>query len=337
MTSVQHKEMSLEEIYALSYKALTVHGCDDANAAAISDIVMRAERDGSTSHGMFRLPGYIGSIRSGKVIADARPEISHSLPAVVKVDGKHGFAPLALQAGLPVLADAAKTTGIAVMSIVNSFHFAALWPETEFLADRGLVGIACTAFKPSVAPAGAKQAFFGTNPLSFAFPHPGTTPYVFDMATSRLAKGDVQIAARDGHQLPPETGLDKQGNPSLDPNEVLKGVLLPFGGYKGSAIATMVELLCAGLTGDNFSYEAGLTDNNDGGPAKGGELVIALSPELIAGEGWEQHVTQFFGEMTKLEGIRLAGQRRHQNRQNTGSRAINAALIETINQLAEQA
>lgn len=337
MTSPQHIEMSLDEIYALSYKLLIANGCNAENAAAISDTVMRAERDGSTSHGMFRLPGYVNSIRSGKVTADAKPEITKPLPTIVKVDGGYGYAPLALQAGLPELADAAEKTGIAVMSIINSFHFAALWPETEFLAERGLVGIACTAFKPSVAPAGAKQAFFGTNPLSFAFPNPGKSPYVFDMATSRLAKGDVQIAARDGHDLPPETGLDAKGNPSTDPNEVLKGVLLPFGGYKGSAIATMVELLCAGVTGDNFSYEAGQMDNNDGGPAKGGELVIALSPQLIAGEGWEQHVSAFFAEMEKLDGIRLAGQRRHLNRQNTGNRSINKTLVETIQKLAEDA
>lgn len=336
-SSLQQIDLTLDEIYTTAYELMTANGCDDANAAAIADIVMRAERDGSTSHGMFRLPGYVGSIRSAKVVADAQPEISRPLPAIVKVDGCYGYAPLALQRGLPELADAAHQTGIAVMSVINSFHFAALWPETEYLAEQGLVAIACTAFKPSVAPAGAKEAFFGTNPLSFAFPQPGSTPYVFDMATSRLAKGDVQIAARDGHTLPAETGLDASGNPSTDPNEVLKGVLLPFGGYKGSAIATMVELLCAGVTGDQFSFEAGETDNHDGGPAKGGELIIALSPQLIAGDGWEEHVSRFFSEMKKLDGIRLAGQRRHLNRQDTGLRKINAELVKTIKNMTESA
>lgn len=326
-------DMSLDDIYQLADKVMRSAGCDEANAAAIANTVMRAERDGSTSHGLFRIPGYVGSIKSGKVTADARPEIEQKMPAIVKVDGKMGYAPLALQQGLPKLADAAHKTGIAVMSVVNSFHFAALWPETEYLAEQGLVGLACTAFKPSVAPYGAKTAFFGTNPLSFAFPNPGQSPYVFDMATSRLAKGDVQIAARDGHELPADTGLDADGNPSTDPNEVLKGVLLPFGGYKGSAIATMVELLCAGVTGDNFSFEAGRDDNNDGGPAKGGELVIALSPALIASGDWKTHVSGFFAEMGKLDGIRLAGERRHKNRLDTGPRQINSALIDTINSL----
>ena len=328
------KALTLDEIRALATKALLAHGCDEANAAAIADTVTRAERDGSASHGLFRLPGYIKSMQSGKVNGKAQPVIEQTLPAVISVDGAHGYAPYTLAESLPVLAKAASQTGIAVMRLYNSFHFAALWPEVEYLADQNLVGIACTCFKPSVAPAGTSTAFFGTNPLAFAFPRPGSTPVVFDMATSRLAKGDVMIAARDGHDLPDGTGLGPDGQPTNDPNEVLKGVLLPFGGYKGSAISLMVELLSSALTGDQFSYEAAKQDNNDGGPARGGELIIALSPDLIVGDGWRDHSSDFFKEMEKLEGLRLPGARRHCNRGDEGTRDINAALITTITDLA---
>lgn len=333
MTSIPTQQMTLSEIESLALKVFTKHGCCADNAAALARTVTRAERDGSHSHGLFRVPGYIASLNSGKVKGDAQPKIEQSLASVITVDGDHGYAPLALERGLPVLAKAASQNGVAVMRIINSFHFAALWPETEFLAEQGLAGLACTAFKPSVAPAGSRQAFFGTNPISFAWPRPGHTPIVFDMATSTLAKGDVQIAARDGHEVPPGTGLGPDGEPSNDPAEILKGVLLPFGGYKGSAIALMVEFLSAGMTGDYFSYEAGMHDNNDGGPAKGGEFVLAMSPQLIAGEGWQAHNEAFVQTLSKLEGIRLPGQRRHKNRLDTGPRAINAALIEKINAL----
>jgi hypothetical protein len=59
--------------------------------------------------------------------------------------------------------------GAGALSLTHIHHFAALWPETEFLAERGLVGIACTAYMPTVAPAGSKEKFFGTNPISFAW------------------------------------------------------------------------------------------------------------------------------------------------------------------------
>ena len=263
----------------------------------------------------------------------AKPTVKQLTPAVIQIDGNGCFAPLAQAIGLPLLAEASGKIGIAALSLVGVHHFAALWPETEYLADRGFVGLACTAYMPMVAPAGSKEALFGTNPISFAWPRPGHGPVVYDMATAAMAMGDVQIAARDGHDVPPGTGLDADGNPSTDPAAIAKGVLLPFGGYKGSAIALMVELLAAGLTGEQFSYEARATDNKDGGPPRGGEMIIGMSPDIIAGPNWQDHVEAFMQKMTSLDGVRMPGARRHKNRLDTGPRQINAALVDTIKEL----
>ena len=327
-------DLTLEDIHALAHETMTANGCDEANAAALADVIMRAEKDGSHSHGLFRVPGYVKALRSGKVDGTAKPRITQKTSAIVHVDGNGCFAPLAQAVGLPALAASAKETGVAALSLTNIYHFAALWPETEFLADRGLCGIACTAYMPMVAPAGSTEKLFGTNPLSFAWPRPGNSPVCYDMATSAMALGDVQIAARDGKSVPLGTGLDADGQPSTDPAKIAAGVLLPFGGYKGSAIALMVELLAAGLTGDQFSFEAGENDNGDGGPARGGEIVIALSPSLIAGVGWEAHVEGFMLRLTGLEGVRVPGDRRHRNRLDTGPRAVNQSLVDQIHTLA---
>ncbi len=213
---------------------------------------------------------------------------------------------------------------------------AAMWPETEAVAEAGLVGFACTSYMPMVAPAGAKKALFGTNPISFAWPRPGKTPLVYDMATAAMAMGDVMVAARDGHKVPLGTGLNKDGKETTDPKEIIKGsggVLLPFGGYKGSAIAMMVELLAGALVGDNFSYETAAKDNKDGGPPSGGEFILAISPDKIAGSGWEKHSEEFFSKMKSMDGIRLPGERRHKNRLDKGPRKINKELIEKIKKL----
>ena len=330
MTSVT---VELDDIYKLAYDVMWANGCDAENAGALADIIYRAERDGSHSHGLFRVPGYVKALRSGKVDGKAKPEAKHLTPAVIQVDGKGCFAPLAQAVGLPLLANATGKIGIAALSLVGIHHFAALWPETEYMADRGFVGLACTAYMPMVAPAGSKEALFGTNPISFAWPRPGHGPVVYDMATAAMAMGDVQIAARDGRQVPLGTGLDANGDPSTDPAAIAKGVLLPFGGYKGSAIALMVELLAAGLTGEQFSYEARDTDNKDGGPPRGGEMIIGISPDIIAGANWQDHVEAFMQNMTSLKGVRMPGARRHKNRLDTGPRQINAALVDTIKEL----
>lgn len=327
--------LTLNEIENLARDVFQANGCDHSNTEALVRAVVSAERDCSMSHGLFRVPGYITSLRSGKVNGHARPVVTAATPAIISVDGDNGYAPLALEAGLPRLASSAKELGIAAMKITNTYHFAALWPETEALAEQGLVGLACVCHLPVVAPAGGNEALFGTNPLSFAWPRPGRTPMVFDMATSSMAQGEVQIAARDGHEVPIGTGLSLDGEATTDPKKVLEGVLLPFGGYKGSAIAMMVELLAAGIVGDNFSYEAAENDNGDGGPARGGEFLLAISPERVAGGGWADHCEGFFRRYMSIDGTRLPGARRHEIRSMGDTRHINAALVEKIKSLLD--
>ena len=187
-----------------------------------------------------------------------------------------------------------------------------------------------------VAPAGAKKALFGTNPISFAWPRPGKTPVVYDMATAAMAMGEVMVAARDGHKVPLGTGLNKDGKETTDPKEITKGgVLLPFAGYKGSAIAMMVELLAGALVGETFSYETAANDNNDGGPPSGGEFILAISPEKIAGSNWNKHADEFFSKMKSMDGVRLPGERRHKNRLDKGPRKINAELVNKIKSLSK--
>ncbi|MFK8018775.1 MAG: Ldh family oxidoreductase [Pseudomonadales bacterium] len=327
MTSIN---LTLKEIEQLATDVFQANGCDEANTNALVNTVVTAERDGSHSHGMFRVPGYVAALRSGKVNGHAAPKVSNRTAAIVNVHGDNGYAPLAMQRGIPALAEAAETVGVGVMAMTHVHHFAALWPETEALAERNLIAMACVCYMPSVAPAGGNQKLLGTNPMSFAWPRPGKTPFVFDMATAAMALGEVQIAARDGRQVDEGVGLDSLGQPTTDPAEIVKGMLLPFGGHKGSAIAIMVELLASAAINEQFSYEAKANDNGDGGPPRGGEFMLAISPELLAGEGWADHAEGFFEKLEAIEGTRLPGARRHTNRLSDEPRAINADLVEKV-------
>ena len=327
--------LTLEEIFNLAKKTLLANGCDDETASILAELIMKAERDGSLSHGLFRLPAYVTGLKSGKINGKGKPEVKKISSSVIKILGNNCLAPVVLNKGIPELIKAAKENGIAVLAINNSHHMAAMWPETEMVAEQGLVAFACTSYKPAVAPAGATKPLFGTNPISFAWPRPGKTPVVYDMATAAMAMGEVLVAARDGHKVPLGTGLSKEGKQTTDPKEITKGgVLLPFGGYKGSAIAMMVELLAGALVGETFSYETAVKDNNDGGPPSGGEFILAISPEKIAGSDWEKHSDEFFKKMSSMDGVRLPGQRRHKNRLDTGPRKINQELIEKIKKLS---
>ncbi|MDA7477745.1 Ldh family oxidoreductase [Candidatus Pelagibacter ubique] len=327
--------LTLSEILELAKKTLLANGCDEENASILADTIMRAERDGSVSHGLFRLPAYVAGLKSKKINGKARPELENVAPSIIKVLGNNAVAPMVLSLGLPAVIDLAKKNGVAVLAIKNSHHMAALWPETEAIAEAGLVGIACTSYKPAVAPAGATKPLYGTNPISFAWPRPGKTPVVYDMATASMAMGEVQIAKREGHKVPLGTGLTKEGKETIDPGEIADGgVILPFGGYKGSSIAMMVELLAGALIGENFSFETAAKDNNDGGPPSGGEFIIAISPDKISGKDWDKHADEFFSKMSAMNGVRLPGERRHKNRLNKGPRNINEELVNKIKSLS---
>ena len=327
--------LSLKDIYNLANKTLLANGCDEETSNILSDLIMKAERDGSLSHGLFRLPAYIAGLKSGKINGKNRPKVSKITPSVVKVDGNNCLAPMVLNKSLPELIKAAKENGVAVLSITNSHHMAAMWPETEAIAEEGLVAFACTSYKPAVAPAGSIKPLFGTNPISFAWPRKNKPPVVYDMATASMAMGEVQVAKREGHKVPLGTGLTKEGKDTTDPAEIADGgVLLPFGGYKGSGIAMMVELLAGALVGDNFSYETPEKDNNDGGPPSGGEFILAISPEKLSNSDWDTHSSKFFEKMKSMGDVRLPGERRHKNRLDKGPRLIYEDLVNKIKSLS---
>ncbi len=287
--------LTLDEIFDLAKNTLLANGCDEETSNILSELIMKAERDGSLSHGLFRLPAYVAGLKSGKINGKNRPKVSKITKSVVKVDGNNCLAPMVLNKSIPDLIKAAKENGVAVLSITNSHHMAAMWPETEAIAEEGLVAFACTSYKPAVAPAGSIKPLFGTNPISFAWPRKDKPPVVYDMATASMAMGEVQVAKREGHKVPLGTGLNKDGKATTDPGEIADGgVLLPFGGYKGSGIAMMVELLAGALVGDNFSFETAEKDNNDGGPPSGGEFILAISPDKLSNTDWDKHSSVFF-------------------------------------------
>ncbi len=329
--------LSLDKVYQLAYDCMIANGCDHDNATALAETMTAAERDCCHAHGLFRLPGYAASLKSGKVKGDVKPTIKQLAPTVLQLDAHNGYAPLALKTAKQPLADCARQNGIAAMALIRVHHFAALWMEIEALAEMGLAAFAFTAYKPAVAPAGGSKPFFGTNPMAFGWPRKDKSPMVFDQASAAMARGEVMIAAREGHQLPEGVGITKDGKPTTDPNEVLEGAMLTFGGYKGASIALMIELLVGPLLGEAASFEAATRDNNDGGPPQGGELLIAIDPTKFGHpDDPFAHAEQLFAELLDQPGTRLPGERRHQNREKTEIEGINVpkSLIDKISELS---
>ena len=329
--------LSLDETHALAMQALLANGCSEANARAVANNITGAERDGCKSHGLFRVPGYVKSLKNGKIDGQAEPEMTRLGAGVIAIDGKRGVAPRCIEMGRQPLIDAAREHGMAALAIRRTHHYAALWPETEALAEQGLAAMAFVNAPPYVAPAGGKKPFFGTNPMSFAWPRPGGGAMVWDQASAATARGELQIMQRDGHLAPDGAGIDKDGNPTNDPAAILEGAQLPFGGYKGGAIALMVDLMCGPLIGEVSSWEAGQEDNGDGGPATGGELILAFDPARFGGDDALERGERLLVAMQQMDGVRLPGGRRYMHRANTPTEGIEipASLHQAIQDLLD--
>ncbi len=306
--------MSLDEVRTLATEAFLANGMSPANAEIIAGVVTAAEADGTHSHGLFRIPGYVSCMKNGRVDGTAVPDVTDVAPGLVAVDGKGGFSPPAIDAGRAMAVEKAKAQGIAALGLRNCGNLNALWWDVEQFATAGLIAMAMSSTRSYVAPWGGDKALFGTDPFAFACPRQGLPPMGFDFATSASARGEIQVAAREGHAIPEGWALDKDGNATTDPKAALEGVQLPFGGHKGNALIIMVELLACGLTGGNFCFEAEQKavahGSEDSGPAHAGEVIILIDPAGYNGSVLER-IEGLFDAILAQEGTRIPGDRRY--------------------------
>lgn len=323
-----------DAVMDLTCRTLAHLGLTDAHVQAIAPVIVAGQRDACQSHGIYRLLSCADAVRAGKVRLDAEPTVTATASPIVQVDAQYGFSPLAFERGLPSLVEATRRHGLGALVIRHCFHFTALWPEIEAITAQGLAALAITPSHAWVAPAGGRAPLLGTNPIAFGWPRPGPYPYVFDFATSAIARGDLELHRRAGQRLPPGCGVDALGQPSTDPVAIARGAMLAFGGHKGSALSTMVELMAGALIGDWTSQESLAFDEGAGVAPCHGELILAFDPVALGGGDTvtqSARAEQLFDSITS-QGARLPSERRYaaRERSQTQGIAIPAALYEDI-------
>lgn len=316
-------------------------GISDGQAGPLADVIVAGERDACKSHGIYRIEGILRTVKSGKVNPTAVPRLLPSDGgAVVRVDAGGGFANAAFEAGLPALVETTRRLGMGAMAVNDCVHFSALWPEAEAITDHGLVAMVMCPSYASVAPAGGTGPLLGTNPFAFGWPRPDAPPYVFDFATSVVARGEIELHRRAGKPLPEGWAIDAQGNPTTDPEAALAGAMLPFGGHKGSAIGTMIELLAGIMIGDMTSPEVLDFLGSTNLAPRHGELVLAFDPARFAigrAGNMTDRAEQLFDALVG-QGARLPSQRRFKARAESAAKGINLTEAEVagLDRLLEQ-
>ena len=313
----QTVRMSVDEVRELGFRVLTHNGMAPDHAGAIAAVIAAGQRDECHSHGIYRLLVTTHTLRKGKVSGTAKPIVHDRSSGVVAVNAQFAFSQLPFEVGSKALVQKARQSGIAALAINNCYHFSALWPEVEWLAEQGLAALALTPSHAWVAPAGGTKPALGTNPIAFGWPRKNGNPYVFDFATSAAARGEIELHRRAGLPIPLGWGVDVQGAATTDASAVVNGgAMLTFGGHKGSALSTMVELMAGPLIGDLTSLDSLALDDGAGGTPCHGELVIAFDPAHLGlgqASADDERAERLFSTITD-QGARLPSQRRYEAR-----------------------
>jgi len=170
----------------------------------------------------------------------------------------------------------ARKYGIGLTLVGNTNNVGFLGYYTNMVAQQGMVGIMGGNAAASMAPWGGTEPFFGTNPISIAVPAEDYRPLVLDMSSSIVARGKIRRASRNQEKIPEGWALDEKGEPTNEPDEALKGTLLPIGGPKGSALAMMIDILAGMLSGSNYGPDV-KTFHKPLGPTGVGVFCIAIN------------------------------------------------------------
>ena len=307
--------LSLDEAEALARQALVSSRTSAEGAGPTARALVAAEADGQAGHGLSRVPSYAIQSRAGKVNGFATPTVERVAGAALRVDAAFGFAYPAIDLAIDALAPLAKENGIAVAAIHRSHHFGQAGAHAERLAERGLVALVLANSPKAMAFWGGRKAMLGTNPLAFSAPLPnGAPPLVIDLAMSVAARGKIVAAEKAGKPIPNDWAVDADGQPTSDPKAALAGTLLPIGGAKGGALALMIEILAAAVTGSAFGWEASSFFDDKGGPPNLGHVFIALDPGRLSAGAYESRMLTIIEAIATEPGARLPGTRRLENR-----------------------
>lgn len=301
--------LPVAEALALVESALTASNTSIANAQSVARALIGAEFCGQAGHGLRRVAAYAAQARAGKVDGHATPAAHRTRPGAVHIDAGHGFAYPALDLAVEELARVTPGHGIAIAGISRSHHAGVAGLPVEALAERGLVALMFSNAPAAMAPWGGNRPLFGTDPIAFSCPIPDGAPVVVDVSLSKVARGRIMAAAQKGEAIPEGWALDRDGDATTDAKAALAGVMLPLGDAKGAALALMVELLAAGLTGANYGYEQTSFFDAEGAPPGTGQAFIAIDPNAF-GTGALARFSRMAEAIAGTDGARLPGARR---------------------------
>lgn len=238
-----------------SARVLVAYGVRQEDAQLVAESLVAANLRGTDSHGIHLLASYLDQIHASDVDPAGTGKIAHESGGTLIYDGENALGQVIAATCCQHAVRLAKEHGIAIVTSRESNHFGAAAYWAMRLAKAGMVGLVFCNASPIVAPWQGKEGRFGTNPICMAVPG---AKWLLDMATTTVAANRIFKAYTNGETtIPAGWAMDSEGNQTTDTKAAYHGLLMPLGGYKGSGLAMMVEVLCGVLGGGAMSTELG--------------------------------------------------------------------------------
>ena len=269
------RRISAPDLLDVATRIFAACGMGETDALLLAETLVHSDRRGVHSHGVLRIPDYVGKLTREGVDPRGAPRIVSERGGAIRVDGANTMGQIggtfAMDRAIVVAGSGA---GIAIAALGNSNHCGAMDWYTLRAVRAGMIGLAGTNALPTMAPVGGTEKIVGINPLSVAMPGEDQ-PFVMDFAFGATAHGKIRVYDQKGAPIPEGWALDAEGHPTTDAGRAMKGLIQPIGGHKGVALGMMVGMLSSFLSGAGYGLETG---NMVDGPTAGkdGQFFIAI-------------------------------------------------------------
>lgn len=273
--------MGAAKLISFAAQLFEAEGLPAEHAEMAAASLVDADRRGVKTHGVVRIPQYAKRLRAGLLNATPDIHVERPMPASRVVHADNAVGMVAASIAMEECLEAAEILGIGAATVRHANHFGAASVHTVKAAQRGAIGFAMSPGSRTLAPYGSSAPLLGTNPFAMTAPAGRFAPWSLDMAASVSARGHVRLAARDGREIPEGWALDSEGKPTTDAQAALSGVMLPFGGAKGSGLAMMVEILAGVLSGSAHTGDVRDWVADFDGPADVGHFFMAIKIEAF--------------------------------------------------------
>ena len=310
------KMIPVDQTIDFMKRAFMAVGMPEADSGTTAKLMADADLMGKDSHGIFRLPGYIGRIKAGGVNLNPTIRIERESGATALVDGDNGMGHLVVHRCAEIAIEKAAAQGIGWVGMHHSNHAGAAAVYSNMAMDHDMIGIyGAVGSANHLPPWGGTEMLLSTNPIAISVPAAKDKPIVLDMATTVSSYGKIKVLAQRGQMMPEGFMVDREGKPLLDPRRADEGFLLPIGGAKGYGLALMIGVLAGTLNGAFFGKNVVDMNGDPKSVTNTGQFYCAIDIKAFGDVAdFRRNIDDIIGQMhgsptmPGFDGVRLPGE-----------------------------